>query len=235
MKNQYFGDINDYRKYGLLRILAGEDLNIGICWMLTPDDDGTDGASVQYLDESGKWRHYDPRLFDYLRQCVKVEGVRSVEHPRLPSLLGNADLHAGWLTDDRDERRRYFDEMLQKFRDIDLVLFDPDNGLEVASVPRGHKNSNKYLYWDEVTAAFQARHSVLVYQHFAREDRESYIARLAAQMQAATGASQIYSFRTARVVYFLAGQPRHEAHFARQARSVAETWLGQFEVGINGE
>ena len=33
MKDQYFGDINDYRKYGLLRpIIASSG------WMLTPDD-----------------------------------------------------------------------------------------------------------------------------------------------------------------------------------------------------
>ena len=39
MKNQYFGDINDYRKYGLLRLIAKKTgLKIGICWMLTPDD-----------------------------------------------------------------------------------------------------------------------------------------------------------------------------------------------------
>ena len=36
MKNQYFGDVNDYRKYGLLRLLgrAGK-VKIGVCWMLT--------------------------------------------------------------------------------------------------------------------------------------------------------------------------------------------------------
>jgi hypothetical protein len=235
VKNQYFGDINDYRKYGLLRILAAEELNIGVCWMLTPDDGGTDGASVQYLDESARWRHYDPRLFDYLRQCIKVEGVRSVEHPRLPSLLGNADVHAVLVTDDQDERRRYFDEMLEKFRDIDLVLFDPDNGLEVASVPRGHKNSNKYLYWDEVIAAFQARHSVLVYQHFPREERVNFIARLATEMQTQTGAPQVFWFSTSSVVYFLASQPRHVAHFTRQAQRVADAWQGQFEVGTGGK
>jgi hypothetical protein len=41
MKNQYFGDINDYRKYGLLRILSDEgSMRTGVCWMLTRDDGG---------------------------------------------------------------------------------------------------------------------------------------------------------------------------------------------------
>jgi len=40
MKNQYFGDINDYRKYGLLRLLTdGGDIRTAVCWMLTPGDD----------------------------------------------------------------------------------------------------------------------------------------------------------------------------------------------------
>ena len=39
MKNQYFGDVNDYRKYGLLRALQGEgSLSTLVAWMLTPDD-----------------------------------------------------------------------------------------------------------------------------------------------------------------------------------------------------
>ena len=44
MKNQYFGDINDYRKYGLLRIVAGPGkMSLLVAWMLTPDDGKTDG------------------------------------------------------------------------------------------------------------------------------------------------------------------------------------------------
>ncbi len=36
MKHQYVGDINDYRKYALLRALSAGGANrIGVCWMLT--------------------------------------------------------------------------------------------------------------------------------------------------------------------------------------------------------
>jgi hypothetical protein len=45
MKNQYFGDINDYHKYGLLRQLGkGGQLTTAVCWMLTPDDGRSDGG-----------------------------------------------------------------------------------------------------------------------------------------------------------------------------------------------
>jgi len=54
MKNQFVGDINDYYKYGLLRILSclGKK-EIGVCWMLTPD-------RTEYLEDPRKWRDFDP-------------------------------------------------------------------------------------------------------------------------------------------------------------------------------
>src|SRR5687767_11372479 len=34
--NQYFGDINDYFKYGMLRAF-GRELSVAVIWMMTPD------------------------------------------------------------------------------------------------------------------------------------------------------------------------------------------------------
>ncbi len=53
MEDQYFGDINDYRKYGLIRVLQAETgLRVLITWMLTPDDGRRDGELRAYLDQS---------------------------------------------------------------------------------------------------------------------------------------------------------------------------------------
>ena len=50
MKNQYFGDINDYRKYGLLRTLQSTGSGrLLVAWMLTPDDGSRDGGFRSYL------------------------------------------------------------------------------------------------------------------------------------------------------------------------------------------
>ena len=44
MKDQYFGDINDYRKYGILRALQSKGQGtLLVAWMLTPDDGSRDG------------------------------------------------------------------------------------------------------------------------------------------------------------------------------------------------
>ena len=73
MKNQFVGDINDYYKYGLLRILSGlGKKEIGICRMLTSD-------RAEYLDDAGNWRNFDPGLFGKLRRIVHGRNVRRIE------------------------------------------------------------------------------------------------------------------------------------------------------------
>ena len=61
MKNQYVGDINDYRKYGLLRSLQTvSDMRLLVSWMLTKDDGSSDGKFIDYLKNPKKWEKYDP-------------------------------------------------------------------------------------------------------------------------------------------------------------------------------
>ncbi|MGN1142152.1 MAG: hypothetical protein ACI4TF_13195 [Oliverpabstia sp.] len=36
LKNQYFGDVGDYGKYGLLRFLVNNGISIAINWYLSP-------------------------------------------------------------------------------------------------------------------------------------------------------------------------------------------------------
>src|SRR5437764_94564 len=71
VKRQYLGDVNDYRKYALLRHFAdGGRVKIGVCWMLTCDDQGSDGEKTGYLRDPQKWRAHDPELFDLLEGLV---------------------------------------------------------------------------------------------------------------------------------------------------------------------
>ncbi len=75
MKEQYAGDISDYRKYALLRALAGPGgLKPGVCWMLTPPDGRADGNKVGYIDESKSRErsrgHSNSRWSPKSRQCL---------------------------------------------------------------------------------------------------------------------------------------------------------------------
>lgn len=140
MKNQYFGDINDYRKYGLLRMLTGEgQLKTLVCWMLTPDDGHTDGQFTRYLDEPEKWRKYDPDLFDKLQQSLHVHKCRDVQEAEISRIIPGARYFRDIVPDALPERQDWFGKAHAASTDADLVFFDPDNGLEVKSVPKGRK------------------------------------------------------------------------------------------------
>ena len=87
MKNQYFGDINDYRKYGLLRALQSRgDGKLLLAWMLTPDDCGQDRGFRSYLEEPTKWGHFDPELYDGISALLQSAPMPQV------SLIEGADL-----------------------------------------------------------------------------------------------------------------------------------------------
>jgi hypothetical protein len=231
MKHQYFGDINDFHKYGLLYILCSErKFRLGVCWMLTPNDGRNDGSRTRYLLAPERWRAHNPQLFDFLGACVKGSKTREVTLIESRKLLPMAQFYCEILTDSANQRRTYFSKMRQQFANADLIFFDPDNGLEVESVSWGARKSSKYVYLRELSDVYRAGHSLLVYQHFRREKRSRFVATLAAVLKRSTGALDVYSFSTAHVVFFLAPQKKHMAYVRRVAASVEEIWAGQFTV-----
>ena len=235
MKNQYFGDINDYRKYGLLRALSNQgQIKTMVCWMLTPDDGRSDGQKTAYLQQTDRWRAYDPDLFDALQRCLASPGNRDVRRAEtqgsLPGILPSTLLFSTMLTDDAQERQKYFQELFRTAQGCDLLFFDPDNGLEVKSKPYGRKDSCKYLYWRELAEAYAAGHSVLVYQHFPRVQRDAYVADRSARIYAETGASAVISFRTAHVVFLLVPQAGDVGFLRARSEAVASRWASQVEV-----
>ncbi len=227
MKNQYFGDINDYRKYGLLRKLCGNDITVAVCWMLTPEGVGRDGCKITYLARPDKWRCYDPELFDSLSQ--PFPGDRNVRRAESAGILSGAVFFGRQIPDNTDERRRYLADFLACAHDSDLVFFDPDNGLDVPSKPRGRKSSPKHLYRDEVLQVWRSNSSILIHQHFPREERSAFIERIAEGIRTDTKPLDVVSFRTANVVFFLIVQPRHR-RFVDRAKTVQQVWGDQIQV-----
>lgn len=111
MKNQYFGDVNDYRKYGLLRTLSGdEEISSGVCWMLTPSDGRSDGQFLGYLKQRERWGSYDPELFEHLYQCVEVNNRRDVRLMEDSNVLPNTSFFSRPLGDEARSRTEYFSD-----------------------------------------------------------------------------------------------------------------------------
>jgi hypothetical protein len=146
MKNQYFGDINDYRKYGLLRILSDNGRNrIAVCWMLTENDGRADGRKIEYLRNQATLREIDGELFDALHGAV-LKGYRDVQAAEAARIIPSATYCREIMNKDPVVRASWFNKFLASARGSDLIFFDPDNGIEVKSCPKVHKRSIKHLY-----------------------------------------------------------------------------------------
>ncbi len=228
MKNQYFADVNDYRKYGLLRILTGLGvLKTAIGWMLTEGDQRGDGKFIRYLTAPKRWKRHDPELFDSLQACLAQSNGQTVSSAEDHNLIPAAIYYSELLASAPSERQRYFNQLRQLAVGQDLVFFDPDNGIEVKSVAYGSRYSNKYIYWRELADFFAASYSLLVYQHFAREERGAFIQKRIDQFYERMPGVHMFAFSTPRVVFFLAAQPRHAETFGHACERIQTAWRGQ--------
>ena len=226
MKNQYFGDINDYLKYGLLRCFADAGLRIGVCWMLTPDDGRSDGRKISYLSDPQRWRDLDPPLFDSLALSIR-KNLRAVRQLQSSNLLPTALFSDALVPDQQSLRKMWLTKSLRKLADVDILFFDPDNGLEVPSKPSGKKGSCKYLYWDEVETAWADGGSLIIFQHFSRERREQHVLRLATELTAHASGARVLPLITSNVVYLLAIRCRHDKAVFTGLSTIDKRWAGQ--------
>ena len=236
MKNQYFGDLADYRKYGLLRTLAGAGLSAGVCWMLTPDDDSGHGNNAGYLrrkpkpdgtDEAdgrdgSEWEKCDPELFDFLARKRNGGRLNVAEAESAPGIFGDADFHSRPFCG--SERREYFADARRRFRGRDLVFLDPDKGLRPR---RGLEDA--HLDWDDAAEMFGAGHSLAVTQ-FPRwgapegnlaavaEKRDALAKRLRAEVRV------VHFCRHPWLFFLVAVQPRHAAATRRAVARLRRQW-----------
>ena len=235
MKNQYFGDENDYRKYGLLRVLTNRgSLGTGVCWMLTDSDGRNDGGRISYLTNPSKWQQHDPNLYDALVQIVRIDRCRDVARANDPSILRGMIFHSSIVGNSREERQKYFQETTHRFKGLDLIFFDPDNGIEVRSTPYGRKGSSKYIYLTELKDAFNAGHSLLIYQHFPRVKRIPYIYQRTRELTEQLSSNYIMAFKTPYVVFFLVSQDRHKEYFRQRLPYLEKIWEKQIRI-INSQ
>lgn len=231
MKNQYFGDVNDYRKYGLLRaIMSVTSLPLGVCWLLTEPDGRTDGEFRRYLEEPKRWRQFDPTLYDNLRHLLDPSVGRNVRLAETWDLLPGAQYYTPILYDDVRSRTAYFSEAFHALAACPLLFFDPDNGFAVPSTRIGNKRSSKYLYWPEVSDAYRRGHSLVVYQHYPMHvKRVPFVEGLAAECLRRLGAPSVDTFGTPYVVFVVIPRPEHASRFAELHDRINTTWLGQIQ------
>lgn len=224
MKVQYFGDVNDYRKFALLRLLAKEGgFRIGVNWMLTKDDGGPDGAKRSYLSQPQQWRDFDPVLFDALKSlklsAADFHGFETTE------LIPGAIFFGKETPDPLVDRNQFHRDCLSAFADAELAFFDPDNGLEIASCPKGRKRSSKFVFCDEIADHYGKGRSILIYQHFPHLPRAAFIENRSTRLGARLPQSQVVVFETAHVAFVLAARPHHATRVQAAAAEAHKRFL----------
>ncbi len=182
MQNRYVGDVGDFAKYALLRRLAGETeerkIRLGVVWCLYPDEvHNSDGRHVSYL-RSPDFAGLDVDLLRVLRRIVKsgnrnvsaVVGGRILPKETIFCCAPACSPQGEWSKrEDRlVHRLRWIDACIRMTVRSELIFFDPDNGIEVASVPKHHQKAGKYIYWDELKLFWDRGQALLIYHHLNR-------------------------------------------------------------------
>ena len=140
MKNQYFGDIGDYGKYGLLKFLAQRDVKIAVNQYLTKDEENKpgDGKFTKYLEKEEEYTKYDQDLFDILKEMLLPEPEnRKVKQFELQNVIPDAIYYHKELNlrdlktvaERKAHRDEWHENALDVCKDAELVFLDPDNGL----------------------------------------------------------------------------------------------------------
>jgi hypothetical protein len=221
VKDQYVGDVNDYLKYSLLRALASAHPGtLQVCWMRTAPDGRADGGRLGYLREGERTRALDPVVFDKLGR-ITAAGKRTVRAVQDTAILAGARFHAAPLGDRPADRKRHFNEIWKALGPRDLVFFDPDNGLQVASVRAGARNCSKYVFLDELAVALSEQRSVCVYQHFPRVKRSPFIAATLTRLQGHFPDHRCFAVASPWVVHLVCAHPRAAEALYEAAERVA--------------
>ena len=200
------GDIGDFSKFGLLRVLAGiypkteSRLALGVVWYV-PDrrtiakTDPGHGQSLGYLDQPREYRACDPDLFDCLRSIVGCD--RSLSAVEQSGILGSG---TGFWSEPiplaASARARWMDRALSRTADADVVFLDPDVGLATSNMEQKPQPSPEHAQRNEVRAFMRLfrGQTVVVYQHY------PYTAR--------TRQAQVEGWRAALMARLVAEQPR---------------------------
>lgn len=189
MKNQYFADVGDFGKYGLLTALSSDTLKLGVNWYLTSDDTKTDGNHIDYFKKPD-FLACDEELHRFLNECI-VENRRNVSEIKKLVRFHRATFHDELLhvedipaLSEEGRRKRemkrdqWFENSLSTLSDCDLVFCDPDNGIETKSLSKAGKNSVKYVYTDEISKMVENGFSLAIYNHRDRSPDSVYKSRI---------------------------------------------------------
>jgi hypothetical protein len=246
MQNRYVGDVGDFAKYGMLRVLGQyPPFRLAVLWFLYNDEyHNRDGGHISYLDRA-EFRKLDPSLHDQLRFIV-LSGRRSVGEVERRGVLppgtvfvSNLVPHAGKQHESAygSQRSQWLVDALEATEKADLVFFDPDNGLETASVPWTAQRARKYVFWRELRSFWEHGKSLIVYHHLNRRapimvQTDALRGRFVEQFRDASLVKPLLFRRGSCRHFWVVGQPAHASVLASRIDAMLGSgWDQHFEIG----
>lgn len=238
MQNRYAGDIGDFGKLGLLRILQASGFSIGINWYLIPNEShNDDGRFIQYL-KNNAYRRCDEGLWLKINRIVSGQrNVSMIQNAQLLEAVYYADIldfSEKTKADRKADREKWHAKALSTLSEMDIVFVDPDNGLLVPSAA-GTKKENKYVTPTELADYYQQGSSVVYYQHKARVPDSVYKEKhgeliASSTFEGASGLGLKFN-RTSLRYYFFIMQPNHQAAIANAVDGMLTTaWSNCFSL-----
>ncbi len=217
-----------------------------------------DGKFIQYLDNPSKVEltlsNCDPALFTLIKDVAFAE-PRCVADIQRSGILPSDTLYypsypdpsrqeyPDYLTFDGipqnqrpDARREWAQRGRDALADAELVLIDPDNGLEVPSTLPHHAKGPKYAYYDELHPYWKCGQSLIIYQHAIRmlegkgisvdELARKRCKELRSKLPGATLHALRFHRRSTRL-FLVAAQPKHAVILDARVRSFLNSCWGK--------
>jgi hypothetical protein len=190
MKESYIGDINDFYKYDLIEKLTNNTKKCLVVWMLTEGD----GNKLEYLNNI-KYKNYNGRLCIDLKKII-LQNTRKLKNIEKIKSLDQCTFIDDVLT--KKNRELYFEDVYKNAQNVDIVFFDPDNGI----TPNTKNKEIKYVYWDELNKIWDMNKNILVYQSYRHEKREEFIQNIISKCKKKLLGSNVLCFKTKQVLFF---------------------------------
>jgi len=183
MQDRYAGDIGDFGKFSLLRRLfsAPED-RIGVVWYRYPDEShNDDGRHINYLHDPCfmKCDAYLVKQLSYTvngqRSIAELESLRLLpdQTAYFSNILDAHLIHPQQTIKDKTARKvlreQWLIDAVNAVSKCNIIFLDPDNGLEISSLPQLNRSkSGKYAYYSEVAEFFNYKNICVIYHHLNR-------------------------------------------------------------------
>ena len=183
MKNQYFGDVRDLFKYDLLQRILNEISSLqklAFIPMLTEYDPGSSHGNKRNFDrakEDGRPGTNNEKLIAFLKKHGEIDRDKR-DFTKIEEYFKSENsgvvIYKGHEYFDKMRRDEYFKNIPEELLHKSLVFVDPDIGLQIGNPTEKHLlyQEVKYLYdrMDEDS-------TLMIYQHFPREDHTKYLSR----------------------------------------------------------